>query len=103
MSMHEIQEGLGGSGKLGEGFVGLGILGAIGGGILVFMAVFLTWPLGNSGESVYADSLIAGALFMVMGIGFTVFGVMVMISGWARHHPGYDEHGAHPTAAQLED
>ncbi len=103
MSMHEIQEGLGGTGKFGEGFVALGLLGGIGGTILILMGVFMSWPQWNDGPSVYTDSLTSGMLFLMMGLGFIVFGVMAMMSGWARHHPGFDEHGLKPTEAQLDE
>lgn len=93
MSMHDLQEGIGATGKLGEGFLALGLLGFLGGGILAFMGWFMQWTPGNTGAAVHNDSLIAGALFLVMGVGFMVFAVMIIMSGWARHHPGFDEAG----------
>lgn len=93
MSMKELQDGLGATGKFGEGFLGLGILSTIIGGAMAFMGWFMVWPEWNTGSAVHTDSLISGALFLVMGIGFTVFAVMIMLAGWARHHPGFDERG----------
>ena len=103
MSMHDLHEGMGQTGKLGEGFLVLGILAAIGGAILTMMGGLLMWPEKNSGASVHVDSITSGLLFLVMGLGFATFAVMIMMAGWARHHPGYDEHGAHPTDAQHEE
>ncbi len=101
--MHDVQEGLGQTGKFGEGFVGLGLLGLIGGAILVFMAVFAAFEPWAAGDAVEIDALVSGSLFVVMGLGFITFGVMIILSGWARHHPGFDEHGFHPTKAQEEE
>lgn len=92
MDMHELQEGLGGTGKFGELFVGLGLIGIVGGGLLCVMGAFMMWPEGNTGEAVHIDSLQSGMLFLVMGVGFVLFAVMIMLAGWARHHPGFDEH-----------
>ena len=102
MTLHEVQEGIGETGKLGEGFIALGLLGAIGGGILVGIMLAGGFTPWSAGEAVETDALITGALFLVMGIGFTVFGVMIVLAGWARQHPGYDEHGLHPTDVQEQ-
>ncbi|MEA3191405.1 MAG: hypothetical protein QOD77_1987 [Thermoplasmata archaeon] len=81
---HELQEGLGQTGRFGEIFIGLGLL------ILVFGSVL--WWLGHSHALTTgfppagSDAITVGALFFFEGLGFTLFGTMVMLAGWGRHH-----------------
>lgn len=63
-------------------FLGLGSLSFIGGLALVFMALFDAYTIGNTGPGVYADALISGSLFAVMGIGFATFGGMLRHQKW---------------------
>ncbi len=39
-------------------------------------------PDWNAGTAVITDGLILGALFIVMGVGFMTFGVMIGREGW---------------------
>jgi cytochrome c biogenesis protein ResB len=89
--LHEMQEGVGSTGRFGEIFVVLGLLIMVLGGIL--------WGLGATGffqdpnkiaDGGASDAVQSGALFFFEGLGFTAFGAMVMVTGWARHHP--DDH-----------
>lgn len=40
-------------------------------------------PLGIAGEGVVTDGLILGALFLVMGVGFALFAVLIGREDWA--------------------
>lgn len=40
-------------------------------------------PLWSVGEGVVTDGLVLGALFVVMGVGFGLFAVMIGREGWA--------------------
>ncbi len=95
MNLRELHEGDGNVGHFGEFFVVLGLAIALGGGVLIAFTFggFADW---NQGTSVNDDGAIAGALFMVMGIGFAAFGGMAIYSGWGRHHPDFDKYGTHP-------
>lgn len=55
----------------------------------VWGAIILALSLGggfapnwNAGEAVVTDGLILGALFVVMGVGFLTFGIMIGKQGW---------------------
>ena len=86
----DLQEGLGQTGRFGEFFIALGALIALFG--LLVIAVAFSWlelPFFSAIGSV-DDSLIAGFLFLIEGVGFILFGVLAVMSGWARHHPGWE-------------
>lgn len=59
----------------------LGLVGAVGGGLMVVLGL-LGLPIWNTGDAVNADFLLAGALFTVMGIGFITFGMMIKVESW---------------------
>lgn len=83
-NVHELQEGLGQTGRFGEIFIGLGLLIAVLGGALWWLGhghVLTNGPHGGG-----SDAILTGALFFFEGLGFTLFGVMIMVSGWGRHH-----------------
>lgn len=90
MTMHDVQEGLGQTGRFGEAFVGLGLLILLGGigHIASPLFGFPLFPL--TGNEPVVEALPIGILFVLEGVGFVVFGVMAIRSGWARHHPGSD-------------
>lgn len=86
--MREIQQGLGPTGRFGEVFVALALLiGVV--GILFFFwtttSYFDDSPVG--GGPARDDMRTLAYWYVVMGLGFGAFGAMVMLSGWARHHP----------------
>lgn len=56
-------------------------IGAFGAAVTIFSLTdgFTEW---SAGPSVVTDGLILGALFLVMGVGFLAFGVMVGREGW---------------------
>jgi hypothetical protein len=86
-SVKELQEGLGQTGRFGEFFIVLGVLILIGGAILAWVGHYNMLGDGSSyldrGNS---DAVQAGWLFFFEGLGFTIFGAMVMLAGWGRHH-----------------
>lgn len=64
-------------------FLWLGVLiGVFGLAATVYSLSGLLEP-GIAGEGVVTDGLILGALFIVMGVGFAVFGVMIGREDWA--------------------
>ena len=86
-SAREIHEGVGQTGRLGEIFIALGLF--------IFVYGLALWGLTYS--SAVQGSPIGGAraahdmfpvwfFYIVMGIGFSVFGTMAVLSGWGRHH-----------------
>lgn len=86
-SVHELQEGLGQTGRFGEFFIVLGILIFIGGAILAFVGHGNVLQDGTSHvDKGNSDAVQVGWLFFFEGLGFTVFGAMVMWAGWGRHH-----------------
>lgn len=89
LSVKEITHGSGETGVFGEIFVGLGILiGLAGLGLagLHYTGFFDDSPAGAVAARNDAFSL--WFLLVIEGIGFTVFGVMCLVSGWDRaHHP----------------
>ncbi|HET6399750.1 MAG TPA: hypothetical protein VFH47_09385 [Candidatus Thermoplasmatota archaeon] len=87
-SLHQVHEEIGPTGRFGEVFIALAVL------IGIVGILFLAWtqtsyfeesPVGQ--HAAEGDMQILGYWYVVMGIGFGVFGAMVMLSGWARHHP----------------
>ncbi|HUR63880.1 MAG TPA: hypothetical protein VM241_05305 [Candidatus Thermoplasmatota archaeon] len=84
--LHDLQAGLGQTGKFGEIFIGLGALIFILGAVLAtlghlhFLTDGLTPDKGNT------DAVTVGWLFLFEGLGFTLFGVMIMLAGWGRQH-----------------
>ncbi|MHB8632629.1 MAG: hypothetical protein ACYDBQ_01495 [Thermoplasmatota archaeon] len=87
-SARELQEGIGQTGRLGEIFIGLGVL--------IFFYGIALWILSSTpaiqnsvigGARAYDDLLPVWFFYCVMGVGFSVFGIMAVLAGWGRHHP----------------
>ncbi len=71
-----------GKGAFAPLFIVLGLFIALfGSGVtaMVFGGGFPTW---NAGLGVETDGLILGALFIVMGVGFALFGILADRQGW---------------------
>jgi len=85
-SVHELQEGLGQTGRFGEFFIVLGILIFIGGTILATVGHQDMLQDGTGTDKGNSDAVQVGWLFFFEGLGFTLFGIMVMLAGWGRHH-----------------
>lgn len=89
MKAKELQHDMGSSGLFGEIFIGLGLLIGLFGGITWGMSlagVFDDSPMGA--VAARADWTALSFLLLVEGLGFILFGVMAMVSGWDRHkHP----------------
>ncbi|MCA1818656.1 MAG: hypothetical protein ABR562_02195 [Thermoplasmatota archaeon] len=85
-SVHELQEGLGQTGRFGEFFIVLGILIFVGGAILAFVGHHDLLHDGTGLDGGNSDAVQVGWLFFFEGLGFTLFGIMVMLAGWGRHH-----------------
>ena len=85
----EIQHGSGETGVFGEIFIGLGILILLGGlalWVLVLTGFFADSPVGRVAAE--NDAFALWFLLAIEGIGFTLFGIMCLVSGWDRvHHP----------------
>ena len=85
MDLQHIQSEVGSSGRFGEVFIALGIVILLGG--------IAMWGLGAAGafdggiaqEAGSNDSILVGLLFVVEGLGFTIFGAVALLSGWDRH------------------
>lgn len=90
-NLHELQEGIGQTGKLGELFIGLGALIAVLGIVLFAMGETHFLKDGVSPDGGNTDAVTVGFLFLFEGIGFVVFGVMIVLSGWGRHHEGQSD------------
>jgi hypothetical protein len=88
-SVKEVTHGSGETGVFGEIFIGLGILIGLGGlGLwgLELSGFFEDSPVGAVAAE--NDAFALWFLLLVEGIGFTLFGVMCMVSGWDRQkHP----------------
>jgi uncharacterized membrane protein YidH (DUF202 family) len=84
--LHDLQEGIGQTGKFGEIFIGLGVLIAILGVALTVMGTTHFLTDGFSPDKGNTDAVTVGWLFLFEGLGFTLFGVMIMLAGWGRHH-----------------
>jgi hypothetical protein len=84
--LHDLQEGIGQTGKFGEIFIGLGVLIAILGAALYTMGETHFLTDGFSPDKGNTDAVTVGWLFFFEGLGFILFGVMIMLAGWGRHH-----------------
>jgi uncharacterized membrane protein YidH (DUF202 family) len=85
-SLQELQQGIGQTGKFGEIFIGLGILIAILGGALFAMGNLRFLTDGLTPDKGNTDAVTVGWLFLFEGIGFMLFGIMIMAAGWGRQH-----------------
>lgn len=85
-NLHELQEGIGQTGRFGEVFVGLGALITILGATLFTLGEMGFFTDGFSPDKGNSDAIQVGFLFLFEGIGFIVFGIMIIAAGWGRHH-----------------
>jgi hypothetical protein len=89
VTVKEVTHGSGETGVFGEIFIGLGILIALGGiGLWVLQATgfFDDSPVGSVAAN--NDAFTLWFLLFIEGLGFTIFGVMCLVSGWDREkHP----------------
>jgi hypothetical protein len=85
-SLHDLQEGIGQTGRFGEIFIGLGILIAILGAALATMGHTRFLSDGFSPDKGNTDAVTTGWLFLFEGLGFLLFGIMIMVAGWGRQH-----------------
>lgn len=84
--LHDFQEGIGHTGRVGEAFIALGILIGILGLVLFWLGETRSLTDGYGAGAGNHDSVTVGFLFLFEGIGFVVFGLMIIIAGWDRHH-----------------
>lgn len=92
-SVKEITKGSGETGVFGEIFVGLGILIGLAGlglWVLQLTGFFDGSPVGA--VAARNDAFVLWFLLLIEGIGFTVFGIMILVSGWDRQHHPDDVH-----------
>jgi hypothetical protein len=89
VTVHDVTHDSGETGVFGEIFIGLGLLIMLA-GIALFVLV-LTGFFDNSNVGRVAarnDAFVLWFLLFIEGLGFTLFGTMVLVSGWDRtHHP----------------
>jgi len=85
-NLHELQAGVGQTGRFGEIFIGLGLLIGILGGALAIMGTTQFRTDGHTPDHGNTDAVTVGWLFFFEGLGFTLFGVMIMAAGWGRAH-----------------
>lgn len=85
-NLHELQEGIGQTGRFGEVFVGLGLLIAILGAVLFVAGETGKMTDGFQPDGGNSDAIQVGWLFFFEGLGFIVFGVMIVAAGWGRAH-----------------
>jgi hypothetical protein len=85
-SLHDLQEGIGQTGRFGETFVALGLLIAILGATLFAMGQTHYLSDGFSPDKGNTDAVTVGFLFLFEGLGFVLFGIMILWAGWGRHH-----------------
>ena len=85
-NLHELQEGIGQTGRFGEIFIALGFLILLLGTILFVLGQTHTLSDGFSPDKGNKDAVTVGWLFLFEGLGFMLFGVMIMLSGWGRAH-----------------
>ena len=87
MQVKEFQKEVGSSGLFAEIFIALGILIGLFGGIswgLSLAGFFDDSPIGATAAR--GDWTALGFLFLIEGLGFMVFGIMILVAGWDRHH-----------------
>lgn len=58
------------------------VIGVVGIIITTISLTGMLAPTWNAGAAVATDGLILGALFIVMGVGFFGFGIMIGKEGW---------------------
>jgi hypothetical protein len=85
-NLHDLQSGIGQTGRFGEIFIGLGILIAILGAALTVMGSTHFLSDGFSPDKGNTDAVTVGWLFLFEGLGFSLFGIMIILAGWGRHH-----------------
>lgn len=85
-SLHDLQEGMGQTGRFGEIFIGLGLLIAILGASLAVMGHTRFLTDGFGADHGNTDAVTVGWLFLFEGLGFLLFGIMIMLAGWGRQH-----------------
>jgi uncharacterized membrane protein YidH (DUF202 family) len=85
-SLHDLQKGIGQTGKFGEIFIGLGVLIAILGTALAVMGHMRFLTDGFSPDKGNTDAVTVGWLVLFEGLGFCLFGIMIMLAGWGRQH-----------------
>jgi hypothetical protein len=86
----ELQKGIGQTGRLGEFFIVLALMILVFGIVITVLGEtrFLSDGTGSDGGN--TDAVTVGWLFVFEGLGFTVFGLMIVLAGWARHHDDSD-------------
>jgi hypothetical protein len=87
VGIREFEEGIGQTGRFGWVVIGLGLL--IGGAGVVFWILTAIGSYDDSPVGALAarnDWFALYFLFIIEGIGFTLFGIMCMVAGWDRHH-----------------
>jgi hypothetical protein len=93
VSVKDVTHGSGESGVFGEIFIGLGLLIGLAG--VALWALTLTGFFDHSPVGAVAannDALHLWFLLFIEGVGFTVFGIMCLVSGWDRQHHPDDVH-----------
>ena len=93
VTVKEVTAHSGETGVFGEIFIGLGLLILLAGialAVLVGVGFFEDSPAGQAAAENDAFSL--WFLLAIEGVGFTVFGVMCLVSGWDREHHPDDVH-----------
>lgn len=87
-NLSELQQGIGQTGKLGELFIGLGALIAVLGVALFFLGETRAMTDGVAPDYGNTDAVTVGFLFLFEGVGFVIFGFMIVLAGWGRNHEG---------------
>lgn len=73
----------GSSGAFAGIFLWLGLAIGLFGLGTTFYSLSGLLPVGIAGQDLTADGLVLGILFIVMGVGFGVFSLMIGREGWA--------------------
>lgn len=90
MRPREIHRRSGESGRFGEFFVALGVfVGLLGIAHIVIGATDLL-PHFEGFPSVTVDNIQSGVMFLLLGTGIVIFGIMAIRAGWGRQHPDSD-------------